>query len=214
MADKNFYHDRIQMVDLLKRYGISDQNVLNAMLKVKRHLFVSDDMRKYAYMDSSLKIDCGQTISQPYIVAFMTEAAALNKKSKVLEIGTGSGYQTAILAEICHEVCTVEIVGELSHSASTLLGQLGYSNIEFKISDGHEGWEEKGKFDAIIITAAAKELPKKLLEQLAVGGKMIVPIDEITAANQILMKITKTSEHNEYTCEELLDVMFVPMIKT
>jgi len=146
--------------------GITDKNVLKAMLSVDRKEFVPKELHSSALNDSPLPIGYGQTISQPYIVAFMTESAKLDKTSKVLEIGTGSGYQAAILAEICKEVYTIEIVKELGDLAKRQLTELGYSNMHVRVGDGYKGWPEKGPFDAIIVTAAPEELPITLVEQL------------------------------------------------
>lgn len=187
--------------------GINDSSVIEAMLKVPRHRFVSTHFRDAAYQDRPLPIGYGQTISQPYIVAFMTEALGLKKEDKVLEIGTGSGYQAAILARIVNEVYTIEIIPGLAKGAKRRLGRLGYLNVTVKCGDGYLGWKEKAPFDAIIVTAAPEEIPPKLVEQLKVGGRMVVPIGLFY---QELYLITKTEDGIRK--EALLPVRFVPMV--
>ncbi len=192
----------------IRHRGISDHGVLEAMIKVKRHLFVSSSLRKLAYEDHPLPIGYRQTISQPYIVAFMTEAANLKKGDKVLEIGTGSGYQAAVLAEIVKEVYTIEIIKELADTARQRLEKLGYENIHVKHGDGYQGWPEFMPYDAIIVTAAPNEIPEKLVEQLSVGGRMVIPIGSFY---QELYLITKTKEG--ISKRRLLPVRFVPMVR-
>ena len=197
------------MVELIRRRGIKDERVLNAMLKVPRHLFVPADLVDRAYDDSPLPIGKGQTISQPYIVALMTEALGLDENSKVLEIGTGSGYQAAILAEIAKEVYTVERIPELAERAQKILRALGYNNVYFKIGDGTEGWPEFAPYDAIIVTAASPKVPEPLIEQLKVGGVLVIPVgSELT---QELLKITKLSEDGETKVESLGGCVFVKL---
>ena len=159
--------------------GITDKKVLEAFIKVERHKFVLPQYIPYAYNDSPLPIDEGQTISQPYIVAFMTDVLDLGKEDKVLEIGTGSGYQAAILAEICDSVFTIEIFEKLGKKAGTLFSQLGYENIFCRIGDGYQGWPEQAPFDAIIVTCAPEKVPNPLKEQLAEGGRMIIPVGSV-----------------------------------
>ena len=209
---KNFVAERNSLVSILINEGIKKESVLKAILKVPRHLFVNNKLEKYAYDNTALPINHSQTISQPYIVAFMTQEAQLSHNSKVLEIGTGSGYQTAILAEICKEVFTIERIQELSNKACALLKKLGYKNIHFKLGDGHEGWETSAPFDAIIVTAKAESLPKALLQQLVVGGHIIIPLQK-SIEKQTLVKITKLSQNEDYITEDLLDVRFAPMVK-
>jgi len=207
--NSNFAFERLQMVqNQLKARGIRNPAVLGLMGKTPRHLFVPEDMRSFAYADSPLDIGYSQTISQPYIVAFMTEAANLTPHSKVLEIGTGSGYQTAILSQLCKEVYTVEIVRELGEQAKAIFTELGYNNIHTRIGDGYKGWPEGAPFDVIIATAAPEELPETLIEQLKEGGKIIVPIGSFI---QELMRITRTPDG--IIKENLLPVRFVPMVK-
>ena len=169
--------------------GICDQLVLNAMLNVPRHLFMRSDMTTRSYHDQAAPIDCQQTISQPYIVALMTELLELDSQSKVLEIGTGSGYQTAVLAEIVDRVYTVEIIQELADRAWELLGSLGYENIESKVGNGYYGWADHAPYDRIIVTAAPSVVPDVLIDQLAVDGRLVIPVGDV---DQDLVLVTKT----------------------
>jgi protein-L-isoaspartate(D-aspartate) O-methyltransferase len=170
---------RERMVETqIKARGIKDERVLKAMLKVPRHLFVDEALRDQAYGDFPLPIGEGQTISQPYIVALMTEALELKGIERVLEIGTGSGYQTAILAELALWVYTIERFPTLLERAKKVLKELGYKNISFKLDDGTLGWKEASPFDAIIVTAASPDIPPPLVEQLAEGGRMVIPIGD------------------------------------
>lgn len=170
---------RERMVETqIKSRGIKDERVLKAMLKVPRHLFVDEALRDQAYGDFPLPIGEGQTISQPYIVALMTEALELKGNERVLEIGTGSGYQTAILAELALWVYTIERFPTLLERAKKVLKELGYKNISFKLDDGTLGWKEAAPFDAIIVTAASPDIPPPLVEQLAEGGRMVIPIGD------------------------------------
>ena len=195
------------MVDKqIKSRGVKDKAVLEAMRRVPRHLFVPPDMVDSAYDDNPLPIGHGQTISQPYIVALMTELLRLKSDSKVLEIGTGSGYQTAILAELAATVYTIEIVKPLVNPAQELLKSLGYQNIFFRYGDGHEGWLEEAPFDAIIVTAAPKHVPEPLVQQLAMGGRMAIPVGDYY---QDLALLTKT-EHGVQK-KDVTGVRFVPM---
>lgn len=200
---------RISMVESqLKTRGIKDVLVLNAMEKVPRHLFVPQKYRSEAYNDEPLPIGYNQTISQPFIVAYMTQVLHLDGDEKVLEIGTGSGYQAAILAEIGCEVYTIEIVEELKQGAEKIFNQQGYVNIHCKYGDGYNGWPEQEPFDAIVVTAAPPEIPKELVNQLAENGRMILPkgtvFQELILIHKIRGKLQK---------EKLLPVRFVPMIK-
>jgi protein-L-isoaspartate(D-aspartate) O-methyltransferase len=198
---------RVEMVKTqIAARGIGDPQVLNAMLKVPRHEFVPERLRSLAYTDGPLPIGEDQTISQPYIVAFMTEALRLQPHDKVLEIGTGSGYQAAVLAEIVDTVYTIEIVESLGRRADLLLKQLGYDNISVMIGDGYQGWVEHAPFDAIIVTAAPDHIPEPLVEQLRVGGRMVIPVGRLF---QELLRITKTEGGT--IREDLLPVRFVPM---
>ncbi len=189
--------------------GVKDDKVLEAMRKVPRHLFVPENMKLYAYRDEPLVIGEGQTISQPYIVAYMTEALQLKGHERILEVGTGSGYQAAVLAEIIQEVFSVELLESLSLKAQDTLKRLGYKNIHFRIGDGTLGWKERAPYDAIMVTAAPAKVPKALQEQLTIGGKMIIPVG---AAFQELVLLTR--EKRKYKKKILLPVRFVPLIST
>ncbi|MDI6697912.1 MAG: protein-L-isoaspartate(D-aspartate) O-methyltransferase [Candidatus Saccharicenans sp.] len=206
--DSAYDRERKDMVDFqIRRRGVSDRKVLKAMLKVPRHLFVPEQMRELAYGDEPLPIGEGQTISQPYIVAYMTEALRLRGREKMLEIGTGSGYQTAILAEIAREVYTVELIPELSARARGLLEKLGYRNINFRVGDGTLGWPEHAPYDAILVSAAPASVPPALIDQLKVGGKMIIPVG--TDFQELVLVTRKESGWEE---QRLIGVRFVPLI--
>lgn len=202
-----YLQPRRVMVHQLKLYGITDPAVLETMQKIERHRFVEASVEAYAYDDTPLPIGHDQTISQPYIVAYMTEAVKLKATDRVLEIGTGSGYQAAVLAELAKEVYTVEIIGALAEEAGRRLETLGYRNVTVRHGDGYAGWPEKAPFDAIVVTAAPDRVPEKLLEQLAVGGRMVVPVGSFF---QDLYLYTKTVKGIEK--KKLLPVRFVPMV--
>ncbi|UCD88418.1 MAG: protein-L-isoaspartate(D-aspartate) O-methyltransferase [Desulfobacterales bacterium] len=172
--------------------GIHDQRVLEVMRKVPRHLFIGEALRDQAYGDFPLPIGEGQTISQPYIVAEMTQALELSKDDRVLEIGTGSGYQTAVLAELAYRIYTIERVRELFVRARKLLDELGYHNVVARCSDGTLGWRDESPFEAIIVTAGAPEVPEKLLQQLTSGGRLIIPVGN--RFSQTLLKIRKDED--------------------
>jgi protein-L-isoaspartate(D-aspartate) O-methyltransferase len=186
--------------------GIGNPRVLAAMRAVPRHEFVPEHLRAEAYEDRPLPIGDGQTISQPFVVAAMTDLAKVEPTSRVLEIGTGSGYQTAVLATLAAEVYTIEIIESLAERAETALRRLGLDNIQFRVGDGHTGWPEAAPFDAIIVTAAPAEVPAALLDQLAVGGRLVIPVGE---ADQELLEITRgpTGFHRR----SVFPVRFVPM---
>ncbi len=199
--------ERERMVEFqLARRGISDERVLAAMRRVPRHRFVPESQAPFAYEDGPLPIGQGQTISQPYVVAFMTQALELSGDERVLEIGTGSGYQAAILSQLAREVWTIEIVEPLAEQARSTLARLGYPDIHVRCGDGYLGWPEHAPFDAIMVTAAPDHVPQPLLDQLAVGGRMIVPVGE---REQELVLVRRTAEG--YVREEVLPVRFVPM---
>jgi len=187
---------------------ISDARVLAAMRKVPRHLFVPPAYRRQAYSDYPLPIGEGQTISQPYIVALMTQHLAIRPGDKVLEVGTGSGYQAAILAELTDKVYSVEIKEDLAREAAALLGRLGYKNVSVKQGDGYSGWPEKAPFDAVIVTCAARRVPPLLFRQLGEGGRLIIPLGG-TRYYQTLTLVTKKNGKPEV--RQVLDVRFVPM---
>jgi len=186
--------------------GIKNATVLDAMLKVKRHLFVPKDYIDSAYTDNPIPIEKGQTVSQPYMVALMTELLDPQPGKKILEIGTGSGYQTAVLAETGCDLYTVEIIEEIAVTARKILEKLGYSNIKYKIGDGYKGWEENAPFEGIIVTAAPLDIPDKLIDQLSMGGRMIIPVGD---TYQDLLLIEKTNEG--VTKKRVTSVRFVPM---
>ncbi|MEW6715320.1 MAG: protein-L-isoaspartate(D-aspartate) O-methyltransferase [Nitrospirota bacterium] len=187
---------------------IRDKRVLDAMSKIPRHLFVAEYLRSRAYGDHPLPIDEGQTISQPYVVAMMTEALDLKSTDRVLEIGTGSGYQAAVLAEIVKEVYSIEIKEGLSKRAGELLNRLGYKNIKTKYADGYFGWEEYAPFDVIIITASANHIPPPLIKQLKEGGRLIIPLGS-TLYYQVLTIATKNGA--DLDVQQMGGVAFVPM---
>jgi len=206
-VNPKFDHLREEMVQrqILAR-GVKDTQIIRAMSTVPRHLFVPASEVPYAYRDEPRSIGEGQTISQPYIVAFMSEQLQVEPGDRVLEIGTGSGYQAAILGQIVDSVFTIEIIPELAEQASHLLRSLNYTNIVVKQGDGYHGWAEKAPFDAIIVTAAPPRIPPKLLEQLREGGRMVLPIGEYV---QELVVVTKNK--SGIAMENVLPVRFVPM---
>src|SRR5262245_54399059 len=198
---------RRQMVERqIRARGITDKAVLEAMSKVRRHLFVPVEYAPLAYQDDPLPIGQEQTISQPYIVAYMSEAVEITKNERVLEIGTGSGYQAAILGELAKEVYTIEIIPELAERARRTLSELGYKNVHVKTGNGYEGWAEHAPYDGIVVTAAPDEVPKALVDQLAVSGKMVIPVGVM---DQEMMIITKTPEG--VLEKRTIPVRFVPM---
>lgn len=184
--------------------------VMQAMDEVPREKFVADHFRPFAYDNVPLSIGYGQTISQPYIVALMTDLLDLTQESIVLEIGTGSGYQAAILSRLCKQVYSIEKIPELAESARQRLSELGYTNIETRCSNGYNGWHEKAPFDAIIVTAAASHIPPSLIEQLKPGGRMVIPVG-LPYMHQELMLVTRDTDGTSHT-ESLLDVAFVPLV--
>lgn len=206
-ASDSFAALRHTMVESqIEARGIKAPAVLAAMRKVPRHRFVSLAAVNLAYEDHPLKIGSGQTISQPYIVAYMTEAADIGRGDKVLEIGTGSGYQAAILAEIARQVHTIEIIPELAQGARTILAELGYKNVDVKTGNGYLGWPEHAPFDAIVVTAAPEEVPQALVDQLAPGGTMVVPVGVISQ-HVLIIERTERGVIERRT----IPVRFVPM---
>jgi len=207
--DDIFISERKRMVQkqIIAR-GIKNQAVINAMLTVKRHLFVPEKYINQAYDDCPLPIDDGQTISQPYIVAYMTEILDLNTSDRVLEIGTGSGYQAAVLAEICDSIFSIEIFPSLGNNAIQLYKNLGITNVYIKIGDGYKGWIEKSPCDAILVTCSPTHIPQPLINQLSEGGKMIIPVGPSYSQKLVLMK----KENGKLIRKEVLPVRFVPMI--
>jgi protein-L-isoaspartate(D-aspartate) O-methyltransferase len=206
--EQNFTWQRERMVaDQITARGIQDERVVNAMRKVERHRFVPESLYSMAYDDGPLGIGEGQTISQPYIVALMTELLALQGQEKVLEIGTGSGYQTAILAHLANEVYSIEILEPLAERSKALLSSLGFSNIHIRCADGYEGWKEEAPFDAIIVTAAPQEVPPQFIKQLKIGGRLVIPVGSFS---QKLNLIIKTKQ--EIQKQSVIGVIFVPMV--
>lgn len=195
----------------IRARGVKDQAVLEAMEKVPRHLFVPEENRFYSYYDCPLPIGYRQTISQPYIVAFMTELLHLDKDDVILEIGTGSGYQAAILSQIVKQVYTVEIIEELGMEAQKRLETLDYDNVEVKIGDGYKGWPEHAPFDGIIVTAAAKQIPQPLIDQLGPEGRMVIPVGGYFEV-QDLMLITKDTT-SKIIKKSIIPVRFVPLTR-
>ncbi len=206
--DDPFGEERLRMVEQqIRRRGVREPGVVRAMSEVPRHLFIPESLRSQAYEDGPLPIGDGQTISQPYIVALMTELLELRGGEKVLEIGTGSGYQAAILSRLAGEVYTIEIRESLARKARETLDALGYDNIRFRVGDGSLGWPEAAPFDGIIVTAAPEEIPAALIEQLREGGRMVIPVGDYF---QDLWVITKTADGILKRKEAA--VRFVPMI--
>ncbi|MEJ5306344.1 MAG: protein-L-isoaspartate(D-aspartate) O-methyltransferase [Ignavibacteria bacterium] len=211
LFDDPFKTSRERMVNLqIRARGIKNETVLNAMRKVPRHLFVPKSRISEAYDDGPVPIGYGQTISQPFIVAYMTEVIDPEKCKKVLEIGTGSGYQAAVLAEIVDSVFTIEIITELFKEAKDRLEKLGYKNIKVKNADGYYGWKEYAPFDAIVVTAAAEFVPPPLIEQLKEGGKMVIPVGSpFYTQNLILVE----KKDGKVFSKNLMPVRFVPFVR-
>ena len=208
--DVDFFAQRKNMVEnQIKTRGVTDERVLDAMLKVERHAFVPMMLRGFAYLDQPLPIGHDQTISQPYIVALMTELATIKKDDRVLEIGTGSGYQAAILAELSKEVYTIEIIPELAETAEGLLKEQGYKNIKVKQGDGYLGWPLYAPFDVIIVTCAPLDVPEKLVEQLSEGGRIVIPVGR--EGNQVLKLLIKMQ--GKIIEKDVIPVRFVPMVR-
>jgi len=206
---RDYQRERLIMVDeQLRRRGISDRRVLEAMAKIPRHLFVLEDYRDSAYEDRPLPIGEGQTISQPYMVAIMTQSLELEGQERVLEIGTGSGYQTAILAELAQKIFTIERIPALTERARKVLGDLGYPNISFFSGDGSRGWPEEAPFDGIMVTAGSPDVPPTLKSQLAEGGRLVIPTGP--RFTQTLYKLTR--EGHRFTEEDVTGCVFVPLV--
>ncbi|MFW6140412.1 MAG: protein-L-isoaspartate(D-aspartate) O-methyltransferase [Acidobacteriota bacterium] len=192
----------------IQQRGISSKRVLQAMREVPRHLFLNERYQRLAYSDHPLPIEAEQTISQPYIVALMTETAYIEKGDKVLEIGTGSGYQAAVLAHLTDQVFTIEIIEEMAEKAEEKLQELGYTQVRVKWGDGNEGWEEHAPYDAIIVTCASEKVPPALFEQLKEGGRMMIPLGK-PSSFQVLTLVEK--KKGKMVKKEILGVRFVPM---
>ncbi len=204
---------RMEFLLTLRRRGIGDQAVLRAMDEVPRAHFVETDFADSAYADQALPIACGQTISQPYVVAYMTEQLALRPHHRVLEVGTGSGYQAAVLSRLAREVVSIERYRTLADQARERLAALGYNNVEVVVGDGFAGVPARAPFDRIIVTAAAEQVPQTLVDQLAVDGIMLLPLGPHSGPQHII-KLTKsqTAQGTELTCEQLIAVRFVPLL--
>lgn len=211
-VQEDVYKERKEKLvkESIERRGVKDQAVLKSMRTVQRHLFVPQNRINNAYEDRPLPIGYGQTISQPFIVAYMTEVINPKPEFKVLEIGTGSGYQAAVLGEIVKEVYTIEIVPELGNSAAARLKKLGYKNVNVKVGDGYYGWKEHGPYDAVMVTAAAEFIPPPLIEQLKDGGRMVIPIGS-PFFTQTLMLVEKKGK--KITTKSLMPVVFVPFTR-
>lgn len=211
-SEKLFEEQRLEMVQsqLIER-GISDTAVLRAMRTVPRHRFVPEEIARHAYADGPLPIGLGQTISQPYIVALMTELAHPRPAFKVLEVGTGSGYQAAVLAEVVDSVFTIEILEPLATAARARLRELNYLNVVVRQGDGYNGWPEHGPFDAILVTAAAERVPEPLIEQLKEGGRMVIPRGEVYAVQELVL-IEKVG--GKAVERPVIPVRFVPLIRS
>ena len=203
---QDFTRQRRMLVDQLKAEGITNSDVLDAMLKVPRHEFVPASHRHYSYQNRPLPIGHNQTISQPFIVGYMTQAASVAPGEKVLEIGTGSGYQAAVLAELAGQVYSIEIIPQLAEGAKTVLSKLGYKNVHVKAGNGYEGWPEHAPFDAIVVTAAPDEVPQKLVDQLALRGKMVIPVGT-TFQEMVII----TRDESGVVERRTIPVRFVPM---
>jgi protein-L-isoaspartate(D-aspartate) O-methyltransferase len=210
LKEDKYFRQRKTMVERqIKGRGIRDKKVLDALMNVPRHEFVPEEYKSYSYDDRPLSIGYNQTISQPYIVAYMTEILKPGNNRKVLEIGTGSGYQAAVLSLLYKNVYTIEIIEALGEKAKKVFDEKGYNNIKVKIGDGYQGWREFAPYDAIIVTCAPANIPQPLVEQLAEGGKMIIPVGE--HYNQVLYLLEKRNGKIRKT--ETLPVVFVPMVR-
>ena len=201
--------DRMVNEQIVDR-GVTDPLVVGAMKRVPRHLFVPENQRAYAYGDYPLSIGHGQTISQPYIVAFMTEALCLKPEDRVLEIGTGSGYQAAVLSQLVREVYSIEVVPDLGMRAQKTLKKLGYDNVRVRIGDGYKGWPEKAPFDALIVTCAPEKIPESLVRQLKEGGRMIIPVGKAGTVQKLIRAVKK---EGRLVAHEVMFVRFVPMVR-
>ena len=205
-----FIKNNNDLVTELKEKGISDQKILSAIKKVPRELFINQASAEWAYENMPLPVECGQTISQPYVVAYMIDCLKLKKTDKVLEIGTGTGYQTAIISHLCQKIYTIEIFSKLFTQAKFNIEKLKIKNVIYKLGNGVNGWEEKNFFDAIIVSAASEEISSQLLQNLKINGQLIFP-KKYPFENQKLILIEKIGENN-FKKKELFDVKFVPLL--
>ena len=206
-----FQESRAKLALSLRQSGIKDMAVLNAIERTPRELFVPDNFRRHAYDDTALPIDVGQTISQPLIVAMMTEALDLHSRARVLEVGTGSGYQAAVLSYLCRRVYTVERIKSLLTQAEGRFNLLDRHNITTRHGDGYKGWREQAPFECIMVTAAAPDVPRPLIDQLAPGGRLVIPVGRESVAQE-LIKIVK-AEDGTVRSYDLADVRFVPLLE-
>ena len=205
-----FIKNNNDLVTELKEKGISDQKILSAIKKVPRELFINQASAEWAYENMPLPVECGQTISQPYVVAYMIDCLKLKKTDKVLEIGTGTGYQTAIISHLCQKIYTIEIFSKLFTQAKFNIEKLKIKNVIYKLGNGVNGWKEKNFFDAIIVSAASEEISSQLLQNLKINGQLIFP-KKYPFENQKLILIKKIGENN-FKKKELFDVKFVPLL--
>ena len=205
-----FNKNNNDLIKELEEKGIVNKNILNAMERVPRELFVNEVSSRYAYEDIALPNECEQTISQPYVVAYMIDCLKLKKTDKILEVGTGTGYQTAIISFLCQKIYTIEIFDKLFNQAKINIDKLKIKNVVYKLGNGINGWEEKILFDAVIVSAASEKIPLKLLQNLKNHGKLIIPI-KYSSGSQKLKLIKKTSE-SSFDQKELFDVKFVPLL--
>ena len=206
-TDKKYADLRKEMVEKqIRARGVKEPRVLDAMNRVERHLFVPQGLENVAYNDNPLTIGEGQTISQPYIVALMTELAEVRTSSKVLDVGTGSGYQTAVLCVLAGQVFSIEIIPSLAKAAEERLYSLGYENVKVRIGDGYQGWPEEAPFDAILVAAAAAHIPQPLVDQLKIGGRLVIPLGEYYQDLAVIRRTEKGTEQ-----EKIIPVRFVPM---
>ena len=211
-SDEDSVMERKNMVkSQIEARGVRDKKVLEAMGSVPRHLFVPEEFRRFSYHDNPFPIGLGQTISQPYIVALMTEMLEVDSDDIVLEVGTGSGYQAAVLSTIVRKVYTIEIIEELGVQAAERLKNLGYENVEVKIGDGSLGWPDKSPFDAIIVTAAAGKIPEPLIKQLKHGGKVVIPVDNFYLGQDLL--IVEKDAEGKLDIKKTIPVRFVPLVE-
>ena len=205
-----FSKNNDELIQELKVKGITDKDILTAIKKVPRELFVNEFSNQQAYENKPLPVEGGQTISQPYVVAYMIQCLKIKKTDKILEIGTGTGYQTAIISHLCQKIYTIEIFNKLFQQAKTNINKLKIKNVTYKLGNGVNGWEEKILFDSIIVSAASKKIPPKLLNNLKIHGNLIIP-KKYPLENQKLILIKKTGK-NSFDQKELLDVRFVPLL--
>lgn len=211
VAEDKYARQRVEMVEgQIEARGVKDAKVLDAMRTVQRHLFVPEEYKNYGYMDRPLPIGHGQTISQPYIVALMTELLEVDSDSVALEVGTGSGYQAAVLSKIVKQVYTIEIIKELGEQAKKRLEEMKYSNVEVMIGDGYFGWSEHAPFDVIIVTAAANHIPPLLIQQLKPGGRMAIPIGNVFQVQNLML--VRKDKDEKITVKNVLPVRFVPLL--